>query len=756
MNSYKPILLVLFSLLTLNTFGQQNAPTGLLCNLLSHPESAVITNKTPNFGWIVNAGVKEDYQTAYQIEVASSPSLLQAANPDLWNTGKIISSQSINIKYGGKALEPEKTYWWRVCSWGKTGKQSSWSAAQKFNTGQFETKRIWPDESKWVELPDEQGKKIPAFEDRDPIVYHDVAPVKTVRQKNGNMFYDFKKDAFAYLTLNITWEPTQAMQNDSLVLSIGEKGIADSIDQKPGGGIIYQTYKIGLKKGTNDYVLDIPRFVPQFPWSQVMPLQLPEVIPFRYCEIKAMPNLKINNIIQKTLTVKFNNNASAFSCSDDRLNQIYEMCKYSTIANTFNGDYANSERERMMYEADCHIQQMCHYAIDREFSTARYSTENLIYHASWPTEWISHSVFMAWADYLYTGNKDLIEKYYDDLKAKTLIGLETPEGLISSRTGLQTKSFLESIHYNGDLLHDIDDWPDADQGIYPSGETDNYERRDYNTVVNAFYYRALVLMSKMSLATDHKDDAAFFAEKAEKVKKKFNDDFFDKVSRIYIDGIGSRHSSIQANLFPLAFGLVPDAHKESVVNFVKSKWMACGVYAANYLMEGLYNAEQGSYALDLITNDSDRGWLNMIRVGATMTTEAWDLKYDPHDMSWSHAWSASPAHIIPRKIMGIQPAEPGFGKIIIKPQPGDLKWAKMKLPTIHGDILVSLSQDAGSSFNLETTIPANTTAETYLPKIADNYTLLVDGKVVKDAKTDGAWVVVNSSSGSHSFRIKKN
>jgi hypothetical protein len=363
---------------------------------------------------------------------------------------------------------------------------------------------------------------------------------------------------------------------------------------------------------------------------------------------------------------------------------------------------------------------------------------------------------LAYADYLYTGNTELLETYYNDLKAKTLTALETPEGLISSRTGLQTKSFLASIHYDGDMLHDIDDWPDADQGIYPSGETDNYERKDYNTVVNAFYYRALVLMGRIAAATNHQDDAAFYKAKAEKVKKKFNEDFFDSVDKIYFDGIGSRHFSIQANMFPLAFGLVPDQYKASVVNYVKSKWMACSVYGANYLMEGLYDAEQGNYALELMTNDSDRGWLNMIRVGATMTTEAWDIKYDPHDISWSHAWSASPAHIIPRKIMGIQPGEPGFGKIIIKPQPGDLKWAKMKLPSIHGDILVNLIQDPGVFFDLDTTIPANTTAKVYLPRLSDNYTLTMDGQVVKNAVTEGAWLTVDSPSGSHTFKIRKN
>ncbi len=753
MNKLKYILFTLLFLAGLNGFGQNNAPTGLLCNLLPHPELSEITNKIPDFGWIVNAGVKDDYQTAYQVEVATSASLLKQDQPDLWNTEKITSSQSINIRYGGKSLVPHQHYYWRVCSWGRTGKRSPWSNLQMFNTSDFDLARDWPGESKWVNLVGDNGKTAFTFENREPVNFHDVLPAKTTVLKSGNILYDFKKDAFAYLSLNISWD--DKMKTDSLEVAIGEKGVGDSLDEKPGGGILFGIYKIALKKGVSNYILELPRFVPQFPHSEVMPLQMPEVIPFRYCVIKPIPGLKVNSIIQKALYVEFNPNASSFTCSDDRLNQIYELCKYSTISNTFNGDYANSERERMMYEADCYIQQMCHYAIDRDFATGRYSAENLIYHASWPTEWIMHSIFMAWADYLYTGNDELIDNYYNDLKAKTLTALETPEGLISSRTGLQSKSFLASIHFDGDMLHDIDDWPDADQGIYPNGETDNYERKDYNTVVNAFYYRALILMSRIAAATHHPDDAAFYEAKAAKVKIKFNDDFFDPINKIYTDGIGSRHFSIQANMFPLAFGLVPDEYKESVVNYVKSKWMACSVYGANYLMEALYNAEQGNYALELMTNDSDRGWLNMIRVGATMTTEAWDIKYDPHDISWSHAWAASPAHIIPRKIMGIEPAEPGYGKINIKPQPGDLKWAKMKLPTIRGDIVVELSQDPGSFFNLYTSIPANTTAKVYLPKQSGNYTVTVDGKIVKNAFVEGAWVVVNSPSGSHSFKIKK-
>jgi hypothetical protein len=105
--------------------------------------------------------------------------------------------------------------------------------------------------------------------------------------------------------------------------------------------------------------------------------------------------------------------------------------------------------------------------------------------------------------------------------------------------------------------------------------------------------------------------------------------------------------------------------------------------------------------------------------------------------------------------MGIEPAEPGYGKINIKPQPGDLKWAKMKLPTIRGEITVDLSQDPGNWFTLATSIPANTTANIYLPKLAGKYVLTVDGKVVKNGKIEGNWVVFNSASGSHRFVIRK-
>jgi hypothetical protein len=751
------VLTIFFNISVLSGISAQTfAPSGLLCELLSHPELSLITDPVPDFGWVVNSDKTGDFQIAYRIMVASSPELLKNETPDLWNTGTVLSGQSINIGYGGKPLSSNSSYWWKVKTLNKLGGESAWSTIQKFNTSDLNAVRKWPGESKWITLTDNNGDKFWALENRHPIIYHPVKSVKQIVRKNGIHFFDFGKSAFSTLELNLTWNPKNGIQEQKeMKINIGEKAVGDSIDQKPGGGVIFRTYPLTIKTGTHAYSLEIPRFVPRYPHSQGMPLQMPEVAPFRFCElISDGEKIQVNEIIQKALYYLFDDQASGFSCSDDRLNSIYNLCKYSTIANTFNGDYANSERERMMYEADCYIQQMGHYAIDREFAIARYSLENLVYHATWPTEWISHSIFMAWADYWYTGNTKVIRNYYNDLKSKTMIALETKNGLISTRTGLQTKDFLESIHFNGKELTDIVDWPHGGMGIGSGGETDNYEFLDFNTVVNAFYYQSLVYMSEMSKAIGNQTDAEFFSKKASAVKMAFNRSFLDQEHGIYVDGIGSSHSSLHANLYPLCFGLVPEKFQSSVIDYIKSKGMACGVYSSNYLLEALFNYGQSDYAYKLLTSDSDRSWLNMIRVGATMTTEAWDNKYKSNN-GWSHAWSGSPVHIIPRKIIGIEPAEAGFGKIVIKPRPGSLSYAKAKLPTIRGEISVDFVQNPGKSFELNISIPGNTQAKVYIPKIADGYKLTLDGKIIKGTDSNGYLLIDDLDFGKYSIVITK-
>ena len=357
----------------------------------------------------------------------------------------------------------------------------------------------------------------------------------------------------------------------------------------------------------------------------------------------------------------------------------------------------DGDRERIPYEGDAYINQLGHYCVDREYAMARYTHEYLIQHPTWPTEWQLHSVMMAWADFMYTGETRSLELFYDDLCTKTLIDLAREDGLISTETGLCTQDFERRLNlyhprYIFDHgLRDLVDWPPGSFTNGGQGERDNHEMLPINSVVNAFHYRALILMSRIAGALERTEDQQSFADQGEKVRETINRVLFDHKHGVYIDGENSSHASLHSNMFMLAFDIVPEERQESVVSFVKSRGMACSVYGSQFLLEALYKNNEDEYALELLIAQHDRSWWNMIQSGSTITMEAWDWKYK-NNLDWNHAWGAAPANIIPRFLMGIRSLEPGYKKVLIQPQPGKLESAKIKLPSIRGDIIVQFEK----------------------------------------------------------------
>ncbi len=755
-----PALLFL-GILTAHASAGPLPPAGLTCQLLSRPDLSVITARAPRFGWMLRDSAREARQSAYRIIVSSTEGGIRRHRGDLWDSGKVRSDESLNIAYEGKPLLPQSSYWWAVLVWNQDDQASLFSQPQEFHTGDFDVPRAWPGESRWVKIKGKTGDQW-ALENRHPVAYQEIAPVRVIEKSTGHYFLDFGRAAFATLRLTLSCPAEEAR----LEIHLGEKTLADAqIDVAPGGSIGYANTTLILHKGRHTYTLSLPRHRPSYPHSQSLPEQLPEVQPFRYAEVLNCPSkLMAGDVRQLALFYQFDDDASTFLSSSQELNAIWGLCKYTLKATPFLGLYVDGNRERMPYEADAYLQQLGHYSVDREYAIARYTAENLFFHATWPTEWILHSVFMAWADYLYTGNTDLILRSYDTIKAKILLSLAREDGLISTRTALLTPAVMASVHFDGKNLIDIVDWPHGtapgqpkQDGFGLGGETDNYVFMPYNTVVNAFHYRALILMGKIADATHHPEDARFFREKAERHRQAFNRVFLEQRRGIYVDGEGTDHASLHANMFPLAFGLVPDQNVPSVVAFIKSRGMACSVYGAQYLLEALYAVEEEQYALDLLTAKSERSWWNMIRLGSTMTLEAWDAKYKAN-LTWNHAWGSAPANIIARKLMGIEPLVPGFKKVRIRPQTGSLSNATVRIPTIRGPIGVECLNGPATGARVNLTIPANMAAEVHLQASRPTQVYEQDRPVaeVKDIEFVGKETgrcVFKVGSGQYQFRI---
>lgn len=732
-----------------------NEPSGLTVNFLSHAgqvflngypvntliEDAITRNehfqfaeigqKKPFFGWIVGSTQPNTLQTAYRVLVASSFENIKADKGDCWDSGKVESDESVNVVYAGEALKAGQVYFWKVKTWDNHGGESGFSSVSRFKMA--------------AELADYATA-------RYPLQKQDEFPVAILSLSGSVTFIDFGKDAFGRLRLHLDGKTG----GDTITIHLGEAVKDGRIDAAPGGTIRYSSYQLVLKGGWNTYLIAVkPDKRNTGPQAIKMPDYIGEVTPFRYCELEGYNETPaVQDIIRETVFYPFDETESFFTSSDTVLNQVWELCKYSIKATSFTGIYVDGDRERIPYEADAYINQLGHYGVAREYSMGRYSHEYLIHHATWPTEWILQSVLMAWNDYLYTGNKESLLAFYQDLQSKTLTVLADESGFISTRTGKVTPEVLESIHLKGNLK-DIVDWPQSGilgLGKKEPGETDGFVFQDVNTVVNAYHYQALNVMARIADVLGKSTESDQYAAQAERLKKAFNGKFLDKKRGIYVDGIGTDHASLHANMFPLTFGLAPQKNIEPINAFIRSRGMACSVYGSQFLMDAVYDGNDGDYGLELLTSVSDRSWYNMIRAGSTISMEAWDNKYKPNQ-DWNHAWGAAPANIIPRKLMGIEPLEPGFRKIRIKPQPSSLRQAEIKHPTVRGEVGVSFENDPGKSFVLKVTIPANSTADVYLPYWSKSQKVRMNGENVSFV-AEGAYAVIkNVGSGNHELAV---
>jgi alpha-L-rhamnosidase len=74
----------------------------------------------PCLSWKLTSAQRGVVQSAYQIQVTDT-------NDVLWETGKVLSDQSIHVPYGGSALRSGQRCTWRVRAWDGHEQPSAWS-----------------------------------------------------------------------------------------------------------------------------------------------------------------------------------------------------------------------------------------------------------------------------------------------------------------------------------------------------------------------------------------------------------------------------------------------------------------------------------------------------------------------------------------------------------------------------------------------------------------------------------------------------
>ncbi|MEI8036949.1 MAG: family 78 glycoside hydrolase catalytic domain [Verrucomicrobiota bacterium] len=209
-----------------------------------------------------------------------------------------------------------------------------------------------------------------------PVHLADEAPVEIRTVAPGVFLVDFGRVAFGNLRLT----PPAGM-NQGVTIHFGEALAQGRINRKPPGSVRYSATKIvlvGAKPLVVAPLADARNM--QQPAAVLTPPEWGVVTPFRWVEIEGWSGDLTSKQLrrQAAFASSWDDQAAAFTCSDEMLNRIWELCRYSIKAMTFAGVYVDGDRERIPYEADAYINQLSHYATDYDIQMARDTYDRLM------------------------------------------------------------------------------------------------------------------------------------------------------------------------------------------------------------------------------------------------------------------------------------------------------------------------------------------------------------------------------------------
>lgn len=627
---------------------------------------------------------------------------------------------------------------------GAYGEKAAWRTKEgvlistPYYTAHAENLNLTKYPKQWLDWEFEDGEwKMPVVSaeiDKDLLVpyasenmrRYEVSPVKIEEKEKGHYFVDFGRELVGGIHIDAFY---LGIKPSEFVLRYGEELNADG------------TVKYRMRTGN----------VYEETWTLKNGMQSCETIgmkTFRYVDIYCgqvvFPADAVKGVAYRQA---FEEEASDFSSSSQVLNEIYELTKY-TIKVTNQNLYVDSQsRERAPYEGDILLNALASYAVSDHYSLARFSNAYVVRERTWPAEYPMYAVLGAYWDYMYTGDKSFLEEYYPFLK-----------GIMEELKVDETCGLVKNDYGEDGFNRPLVDWPENERDGFA------YEEVEYNTVVNAVAYGAFDVLSEMALALEKEEEAQVYQRQAENLKANLIKHLWNEEEGMFCDGLNMERGQIahyaqHSTVYPLYFSLYNSREmREKMVDRLKEDGqMKTSVFSAFFLLKGLYQNEAGDYAADLLIDDNPKNqhtWAYMLREeGATITAEAWSRKIKDN-MTYSHPWGASPAHIIVQGMFGIRPIQPGFAAFEIKLQPGDIQKGRIKVPTVKGAVEASYAQSKqGEIEYVEVKVPSNTRAELLIPVKEAPEKLKVNQEERTIEIWDGKYVHLQLGSGEHVIKV---
>jgi len=268
--------------------------------------------------------------------------------------------------------------------------------------------------------------------------------------------------------------------------------------------------------------------------------------------------------------------------------------------------------------------------------------------------------------------------------------------------------------------------------------------------------RSLTLISKMAGVLGNEQDARHYGELAEVAKKDFKKAFFEG------DHFGPGDGSQTCDVLGLAGDMCGVEEARAVASHLirdvevkHDGHLNTGIIGTRYLFDVLTDMGRGDLAHAIATQRTYPGYGYMIAEGATTLWERWEFLAGPGMNSHNHIMFGSVDSWLYRRVAGVRPdeGEPGFARVIVKPEVLSLKGASASLRTPRGLVEAQWWTD-GNAFRMQVSIPVGSRGTVYLrgSHATEGGKEVTDGKEgVISVKGLEGWTAVEVSSGSYDF-----
>ncbi len=290
------------------------------------------------------------------------------------------------------------------------------------------------------------------------------------------------------------------------------------------------------------------------------------------------------------------------------------------------------------------------------------------------------------------------------------------------------------------------------------------------------------LMADMAAAIGKPDEAAKYSELFQRVKTAFNEKYVQADGKLTVDNETAYALALYMELLP------PDGRAKSgkiladklrTGETADNSGMTTGFLGTRPLLPVLTSVGENDLAVKHFQSRKFPSWGYEVEQGATTIWERWnsftkehgfggaDGKQNASMNSFAHYSFGAVCEWMINDLAGIQSDGPGYDKIIIEPHPPTpgsnpdrppINWVKAHYDSIHGRI-TSNWRRTETGFELETEIPANTTATIYLPagsadQITEAGQPLANADGVKFLRLEAGHAVLAVESGKYRFVSK--